>query len=244
MHSDIRTRTVLVIQPDKEDPLDLFAGHFRTAGLATHTIRPFDGDKVPSSVDTSALVVLGGDMGANDDRAYPWLRDVKELLRTAVDQAVPTLGICLGGQLLAAARGGVVARGAMGSEIGAPRFSARAEAAADPLFGSLHWPRAYATMHRDAITELPPDAVWLAESETYPHQAFRVGSAAWGLQFHPEVSLTRFLRWAEYIEGDAETQRRINRGAAEFAVRSRDIDANARGLANAFAQIVLSRAQV
>jgi GMP synthase-like glutamine amidotransferase len=47
----------------------------------------------------------------------------------------------------------------------------------------------------DAVTVLPPAARWLARSESCPHQAFRVGPSAWGVQFHPEVGAEQLVHW-------------------------------------------------
>lgn len=234
-------RTILVVQPDPADPLDLFDRHFSSAGLSTRVIRPFDGDQVPGRVDAAGLLVLGGDMGAHDDDKYPWLADVRALLSSAVQQEIPTLGICLGGQLLAASRGGIVEQGAAGMEVGAVRVNARAELKRDALLSRVSWPATYATMHRDAVAVLPPEATWLAESDLYPHQAFRVGSMSWGVQFHPEVSLPRFRDWAGYVKSDPETKLRIERGTAEFAAMTNAVSVAAEQLANSFAHIVLTR---
>ncbi|HAP74696.1 MAG TPA: type 1 glutamine amidotransferase [Nocardioides sp.] len=234
------TRSVLVVQPDHEDPLDTFDSWFRDEGLTTKVVRPFADDPVPDVADAAGLVVLGGDMGANDDAAHPWLRDVRALLASAVEHDVPTLGICLGGQLLAVATGGEVSRGSHGTEVGAPQIHARPEVEDDVLLSAVSWPARFATMHRDEIVTLPAEAVWLAESSMYKHQAFRIGRHAWGLQFHPEVSLSRFVRWAEYIHDDPETTQRVQKGVAEFAATTRYVATATEPLARRFARVVRS----
>lgn len=182
-------------------------------------------------------------MGANDDQDHPWLADVRELMRNAVDNGVPSLGICLGAQILATATGGIVARGAAGMESGVIEVGARSEAATDELFGSLPWPMLQASMHRDAIIQLPPDAAWLAESSAYPHQAFRVGSG-WGVQFHPEVSPELYRRWAAYVREDQQTTAQIRAGIAQFDELDEEIRSAAQALANGFAAIVAQRVRV
>lgn len=236
-----RRRTVLVVQPDQEDPLDRLDPTFRSRGIATKVVRPFDGEPVPRKAEYDGLIVLGGDMGANDDHLHPWLADIRELLRSAVAEQVPTLGICLGGQLLAVACGGTVARGDAGTEVGAVRITPRPEASDDALVGRISWPATYATMHRDAIVSLPTDAVWLAESQMYPHQAYRVGPRAWGIQFHPEVSLDRFRQWAEHLGDDIETINRMQRGTAEFAAMAGSVADASHELATSFASILRQR---
>jgi GMP synthase (glutamine-hydrolysing) len=149
-------------------------------------------------VPAAGLVVLGGRMGAHDDDEAPWLPATRDLLGAAVADGTPTLGVCLGAQLLAVACGGRVEVGASGIEAGVVDVRWRAEAAQDPLFGghpsggSSPGP----SMHQDAVVELPPGALWLGETPQYPHQAFRVGSRAWGVQFHPEASPTTFRGWS------------------------------------------------
>ena len=83
-----------------------------------HPTHPYLGNRVPPSVEGDALIVLGGPMDAYDDEVAPWLPSVRELLLSAIDDGVPTIGICLGAQLLAVAAGGKVERGAAGPEIG------------------------------------------------------------------------------------------------------------------------------
>jgi len=167
------------------------------AGLLLDVRRPYDGSALPAELDGhAAVVVLGGSMGAYDDEAAPWLPVTRQLLAAAVGAGVPTLAVCLGAQLLAVATGGRVERGGDGPEVGPGLVAKRDAAGADRLFGPvpftpdvLHW-------HWDAVTVLPPGAVLLASSTRYAHQAFRVGDAAWGVQFHPETTPEMVRRWA------------------------------------------------
>ena len=187
---------VLVVQHEDLCPLDRLEGWLAARGVAPVWCRPYAGDAVPATVAEDGLIVLGGHMGANDDAAYPWLPRVRALLANSVGDATPTLGVCLGAQLLAVACGGRVEVGAAGLEAGVLDVRLRPAAADDPLLSGLPDPLGVPSMHGDAVVELPPDAVWLAASPTYPHQAFRVGGAAWGVQFHPEVSPATYRTWA------------------------------------------------
>lgn len=230
--------SVLVIQPDEDDPLDLFEPWLRDEGLTVRCIRPYAGDPVPARVDEAALMVLGGDMGVHDRQAHPWLIDIERLLSQAVADGTPTLGICLGGQLLASSEGGTVDRGPHGMEVGTPMLRPRPEVEDDELLGAVLWPARFASMHRDAILALPPNAIWLVESERYKHQAFRIGDRAWGVQFHPEVSLERFTSWADHEEDDPDTISRIEAGVRQLAVASSEVVAAAEPMARRFARIV------
>ena len=98
--------------------------------------------------------------------------------------------------MLATAFGGRVEPGPVGPELGAPPVRLRDEASSDQLFRGLRSPAPAPQFHQDAIVALPPGAVWLAEAELYAYQAFRVGSCAWGVQFHPEATPEIVAEWA------------------------------------------------
>ncbi len=112
-------RALVVTHSPTEGPGTL-AEWFPAAGLELVVVDPWDGDELPTDPTAyDALIVLGGPQQAYDDSSAPWLPATKALLRAAVAERVPTLGICLGGQLLAEATGGRVAKGAEGIEAGA-----------------------------------------------------------------------------------------------------------------------------
>ena len=150
--------------------------------------------------DYGALVVLGGHQpaypAADGTPSSPWFPTLEALLRHAVREQVPTLGICLGAQLLAQAHNGTVAPAAAGPEIGPALVAKRDAAESDPLFGPLPMLPDVIQWHGDEITQLPLGAVLLATSTGCPVQAFRLGSVAWGVQFHPEVDLPTLAAWA------------------------------------------------
>ena len=193
--------TALVIENDPSDGLGRLAEWFAEAELPLTVLRPHAGDELPADLEGYlALVVMGGDQNAYPDAAgvpgAPWFPALEGLLRKAVRNRVPTLGICLGGQLLAAAHGGLVERSTSGPEIG-PALVARRDAAdVDPLFKFVPLIPDVIQWHRDEITELPLSATLLAASTRYPHQAFRLGDRAWGLQFHIECDTEMIAGWA------------------------------------------------
>ena len=185
------------------------AGHLGTwlpeGGLELDLVRPWAGDALPERVtEHDALVVMGGPQAAYDDSQAPWLRQTKDLLRAAVQDGLPVFGVCLGAQLLAEATGGRVARGESGPELGAALVAKRDVAGNDPLFWDLPLSPVVVQWHWDAVTELPPGSTLLVSGRRYPHQAFRVGQQAWGIQFHIETPPEMVQRWA--ASGDAEVR--------------------------------------
>jgi GMP synthase-like glutamine amidotransferase len=191
----------LVIENDPTDDVRLLGEWLTEAGLDLEVLRPHAGESLPADLDGyAALVVLGGDQhaypGPDGQPGAPWFRDLESILRKAVRASLPTLGICLGAQLLASAHNGTVAAAAAGPEIG-PRLVAKRDAAErDPLFAPLPMLPDVIQWHHDEIVELPLGAVLLATSTNYANQAFRLGDSAWGVQFHPEADTAMIAQWA------------------------------------------------
>jgi GMP synthase (glutamine-hydrolysing) len=181
---------VHVVQHTATEGLGRLADWLPAIGVDVHPTHPYLGNRVPPSVEGDALIVLGGPMGAYDDEVAPWLPSVRELLASAVDDGVPTIGICLGAQLLAVAAGGTVERGPAGPEIGLGEVmvSTGDELLSPGVMPVVQW-------HHDAVTALPESTEVLASSPLYAIQAFRVGEVAWGLQFHVEATTEMVEGW-------------------------------------------------
>ncbi|MGO1544445.1 MAG: type 1 glutamine amidotransferase [Gulosibacter sp.] len=231
--------SVLVIQPDEAADLAQFAGWLEDAAVTVRVIRPYSGEPLPREVAEDSLIVLGGHMNAYADERAPWLEDVRSLIRDAADKEIPTLGICLGGQLIAATMGGSVKVSApQGLESGAVEVSWTDAAADDAVFGGLPNDFISAAFHSDGIDVLPPGAVLLGTGVDYAHQAFRIGSA-WGVQFHPEAGLARFREWC--IEDLAENPDRsaaFESQIAAFEQVEARMRAGSRQLADQFLEVV------
>lgn len=212
---------ILVIQPDAEDPIGPLGHWLTSAGAELDVRRAWIDSELPAELDGfDALIVLGGGMGATDDDAHPWLARLRQLLRDATTRELPTLGICLGGQLLAVAHGGRVERSPLGPEYGAQLIAKRASASTDPLFGALPITPDVIQWHTDAITALPPGAHQLASSPGCEQQAFRLGRVAWGLQFHIETTPEIVRTWADQDAVELagyDVERILDRAAAAHA---------------------------
>ncbi|NQE50838.1 glutamine amidotransferase [Herbaspirillum rubrisubalbicans] len=148
-----------------------------------------------SPLDADLVIVLGGPVAVYDSEAYPWLRAEVAWLRARMLEDLPTLGICLGAQLMAAALHARVYPGSCGKEIGWASLQPGQHLDDSPWLREvveqqtpvLHW-------HGDTF-DLPAGARHLAASARYPHQAFAWGRHCLALQFHPEVDVRTVEHW-------------------------------------------------
>jgi GMP synthase (glutamine-hydrolysing) len=155
------------------------------------------------------VILMGGPMGVYEQDGHPWI--VREIERLAVrlERGLPTLGVCLGAQIIAAAMGAKVFAGPV-KEVGFAPVTLHPVGVASPLrhvedVPVLHW-------HGDTF-ELPPGTDLLASSASYAHQAFRRGPELLALQFHAEMGEDpRFDAWLEseaYIAEAGTTRERL-----------------------------------
>jgi len=240
-----RGRRALVVENDPTDDARRLGDWLSSGGLELVELRPHAGDALPDSLDPyAALVVLGGAQdafaAADGTPGAPWFPALEGLLRKAVRYRVPTLAVCLGGQLLATAHGGTVERSPAGPEIGARLVARRDVAVRDPLFAEVPFAPDVLQWHRDEITELPAGTVLLAASTHYPHQAFRLGPAAWGLQFHIECDTEMFAAWlVDAPETVAELGLDVERLLAQVDGVMADVEEVWRPFAHRFAALAL-----
>jgi len=152
----------------------------------------FRGGPAPAGVaGASGLIFMGGPMSVNDD--LPWLPIEMQFIRDAAERGQPVLGVCLGAQLIAKALGARVYRNPI-KEIGWFDIRLTDAGRQDPLLSALDDPETVLQWHGETF-DLPTGAQWLACSEVCRHQAFRVGSSIYGLQFHLEVTPEIVADW-------------------------------------------------
>jgi GMP synthase-like glutamine amidotransferase len=210
------------------------------AGIATDIRRMWNGGALPRTPKGyNALVVLGGEQSAVDDAGHPYLPRVAALTRAFGEADKAVLGICLGAQLVARGHGAANILGRP-IEFGWHKVTPTAAGRADPVLAALgdgapqfHW-------HADTFT-LPPAAAHLAVSAMTEIQAFRIGRATYGIQFHLEADRPLVQRWndefAELISEEApDWPARHGQDAARYGPA-----ADAAGLAMARAWVQLIR---
>lgn len=185
-------RTVQALRHIGFEDLGSFEVPLREAGYNIEYIDVAEHD--PASLDplgVDLLVILGGPIGVYDHAAYPFVTSEIELLRARLSVDLPTLGICLGAQMMAAALGARVYP-APAKEIGWSAIDLSETGAHNPLAALggipvLHW-------HGDTF-DLPAGTTLLASTAICRNQAFSRGPNILGLQFHPEVVGAQFEHW-------------------------------------------------
>lgn len=162
------------------------------------------GAPLPSPDRIGGAILTGSHQYVTD--AAPWSERVATWLQGAFTSGLPLLGICYGHQLIARALGGYADVNPAGLEFGTVEITTAVSALRDPLFQSLA-PRFHAhTCHAQTVLQLPPGATLLAVSDRDAHQAFRVGSNCWGVQFHPEFDMPATRHYIDYYQGPLAAQ--------------------------------------
>jgi GMP synthase-like glutamine amidotransferase len=202
--------SILVIQHDADKGLGLFVAPLASAALELDVV--FAGHGELELADHAGVVALPGVADPVDET--PAITSTREVLRQALRRGLPVFGICLGGELLAEAAGGVT--GPCPPEWGYRDVELLPAARDDDLLGDLP-PQFTVFQAHEYGFGLPPGAVALAGSAGAV-QAFRVGANAWGVQFHPEPTLEMLDGWTTALGHrlqangvDPERTRRLGR---------------------------------
>lgn len=193
----------LTLQHLPIEPPALFADLLREAGhtlVVCHTQE----QSVPTSLDDyDGLIVMGGPQSANDEHLEHIVAELA-LLKKAIAEDFPVLGICLGAQLLSRAAGGYVTRSPI-RELGwFPVFPTPASAK-DPLFSALPNTGLCVFQWHGETFSIPENASLLAHHPNVPSQAYRLGNYQYGLQFHLEVDAPKIESWIK-VDDNARHQ--------------------------------------
>lgn len=197
-------KRVLVLQHTWEDPAG-YLGELLEEYHIDYDIIEVESQSVPDPTEYAAVIALGGPQHVYAAEHYPYLEQEKTQLRRVLEENIPYLGICLGGQLLADIVQGQVRRHTM-TEIGFFDVQITEAGQTDPLYAHLPGYQKIFHSHQDVI-DLPTDAVLLATSAATKNQAFRYGQYAYGLQYHIELSpdvLDIWLYHPEFRESTRE----------------------------------------
>lgn len=202
-------KPVLVLQNiTLEDP-GTMESFLRKRNIPLEIFDLYQGQSIPDDPERfGAVISLGGPMNVDEEDRFPFLAPEKRWLRECVEAHVPVLGVCLGGQLLAAALGARVMKNPV-PEIGWMYVDLSPDGQRSALLQGLSTPLPVFQWHGDTF-ELPPSSTLLATSPECRYQAFQVNENAFGLQFHLEVTADDTVRWARtYIHDVGENTRPV-----------------------------------
>lgn len=201
-------KTALIV---RHVPREGAAGYLQPIEAAGYHIKRIDVDSPNfpgvDLCDPDLLVMMGGPMGVYEVEAHPWIPVQIEKLARRLAADRPTLGVCLGSQMMAAALGMRVFPGG-DMELGFAPVTINAQGLASPLrhldgIPVLHW-------HSDTF-DLPADVELLASTDRYAHQAFRRGPNLLALQFHAEMGEDpRFEDWLTHFWADLDTAKQCS----------------------------------
>jgi GMP synthase (glutamine-hydrolysing) len=190
-------KPLLCIRHQENAPLGIIEDVISRSDIPWRYVDAWSSNEMSDVSEVSGLIVLGGEMNADDLDGYPFLRRVRDLTREAVDNEVPVLGVCLGAQILTRALGAEV-RSAPRREIGFLPVKATAAGMDDPVLAPFAPEMKVFQFHEDTC-ELPQGAELLMEGEDVRVQAFRIGRTAYGVQFHFEVTPEIIAVWCDEV---------------------------------------------
>lgn len=239
---------ILVFQHVECEHPGIFREFMTSDGFEWTAVELDEGEPIPDLSGFDILIAMGGPMDVWQEADHPWLAAEKQAIRHWVlDLDKPFLGFCLGHQLLASATGGEV--GPSGTpEIGILDVHLTEAGQGHPLFAggpdriqTLQW-------HSAEVTTAPPGATILAQSPACPVNALAIGSCAFGVQYHQEMTATTVSDWGAIPEYRNALEKALGDGALEALDRETaalmpDFAAGARRLYDNFKNLAGRRLQ-
>jgi len=187
-------KPVLCVRNDPDDTLGITAAVLGEAGVPLVRLDAFEAEvRWPDLEEIGGLIVFGGEMNVDETERHPYLLTQRELMRLAVDAGLPVVGICLGAQMMARAFDARVYRAPV-RELGFKPVRVTDMGQGDVLLRAFQTGDRVFQWHEDTF-DLPAGAELLVAGDDVPIQAFRIGTRAWGVQFHLEVDAGGVEAW-------------------------------------------------
>jgi GMP synthase (glutamine-hydrolysing) len=236
-------RPILLVRNDRYESFGTAAAALAWAGADVRSVHLPAGVPLPSLDEVAAVVMFGGTANVDMTDRFPFLAAARDYARTAVEDGVPYLGICLGSQLLARAMGCEVGPSPV-KEVGFEPLRPLSAAPDDPLL-SFYAEGDMAVQWHEDTHELPDGATHLITGDRIAVQGYRVGDLAWGVQFHQEVDAIEFGQWLDVAGGEMDVEAAWGKSVDTLREESKrfmpDHEARGRELFARFARIVLER---
>ena len=182
--------------------------YFQGEGFSLKTVDLSRGEKLPSDfTEVEAVVSLGGSMNVYEEQKFPFLKEEDLFIKEILKKQIPFLGICLGAQLLAKAAGAKVSK-SLAKEVGWFKVQLQKIAQKDPLLSGLGPEITVFQWHEDTF-DVPAGGTLLATGQGCPHQAFKVGKCAYGIQFHIEVTEAIINDWCKAYFNSQDNEKQL-----------------------------------
>jgi GMP synthase-like glutamine amidotransferase len=196
-------KPVLFVRNEAFETFGIARSAFEPTGVPVQLFDAIDADAPrPSLDDVSGVVMFGSAFNVDDTDHHPFLKEIRDLTREAVERGIPYLGICLGAQVLARALDRPVPLAPV-REVGFERVHPTPAAADDALVSHYAEGDLVFQWHQDTF-ELPDGAELLATGDAVALQAYRVGDVTWGIQWHFEIDRAEIDTWLDVFSAEAD----------------------------------------
>jgi GMP synthase (glutamine-hydrolysing) len=191
-------RPVLFVKADAAETFGVGPGAVVDAGAEVRVWDAIGGEPAPALAEVAGIVLFGSSFNVEHADEQPFIKEVSELTREAVDTGVPYLGVCFGAQMLAWSLDAEITKAPV-REIGFEPIWPLATAADDRLLAHYDPGDHVFQWHMDTFA-LPDGAELLVTGDGVHHQAYRVGDRTWGVQFHFEIDRAEIETWLTAFE--------------------------------------------